>query len=101
LVGVPHNNLCLFQILCGSQQKVYWMSTSSFSLHSTLIGKHAIIGGHEYCCGYTSIGRISHNGEVKIGKINSFALETPYFYFDNNGEEGKGKNRYRILMYKD
>jgi hypothetical protein len=91
----------LFQILCGSQEKVYWMSTSAFYLHSTLIHKHAIIGGHEDFCGYTRIGRISHNGEVKIGKINSFSLEAPYFYFNNNGVEGKVKTSYQILMYKD
>ncbi|KAH0820345.1 hypothetical protein GEV33_002446 [Tenebrio molitor] len=88
-------------ILCGSQEKVYWMSTSAFYLHSTLIHKHAIIGGHEDFCGYTRIGRISHNGEVKIGKINSFSLEAPYFYFNNNGVEGKVKTSYQILMYKD
>jgi hypothetical protein len=101
LVGVPHENSCLFQILCGSQEKVYWMSTNPKNLQLDLIDKHAIIGGHGYCCGSTSIGRINYHGEVKIGKINSYSLDTPYFYFNNNGVEEKVKTSYQILMYKD
>jgi hypothetical protein len=98
--GIKHIDKYV-KILCGSQEKVYWMSTNPKNLQLDLIDKHAIIGGHGYCCGSTSIGRINYHGEVKIGKINSYSLDTPYFYFNNNGVEEKVKTSYQILMYKD
>ncbi|XP_068917934.1 uncharacterized protein [Tenebrio molitor] len=88
------------KILCGPQQKVFWMSSNSSNLHLALIDKHAVIGGHEDGLGYINIGRISHEGEVKIGKINSFSAESAQFYFNDNGLE-RLITSYEILMYND
>jgi hypothetical protein len=89
------------KILCGPQEKVYWMSSKPRNLQLDLIDKHAVIGGHEDGSGYMSIGRINYENEVKIGKINSFLVNGAYRYFNNNGVEGIVKSSYQILMYKD
>jgi hypothetical protein len=89
------------KILCGPQEKVYWMSSNPSRLHSDLVDKHALIGGHEDGWGYTSIGRINRDGEVKIGKLNTCVVHNPPFYFNDNGVERRVSSSYQILMYND
>jgi hypothetical protein len=89
------------KILCGPQEKVYWMSSNPSRLHSDLVDKHALIGGHEDGWGYTSIGRINRDGEVKIGKLNTCVGHNPPFYFNDNGVERRVSSSYQILMYND
>ena len=76
------------------------MPATSKTLHLSLIDKHAVVGGHEDGKGYLGIGRISHGGEVKVGKIITFSAESAYFYFDDNGLE-RLITSYQILMYDD
>ncbi|KAJ3636629.1 hypothetical protein MTP99_000153 [Tenebrio molitor] len=87
------------KILCGPQEKVYWMSSTPSNIHLDLIDKHAVVGGHEDGWGYMSIGRINYQGDIKIGKINTFSIEEPYLYFIGNGKERTVSNSYQILMY--
>ncbi|RZC36411.1 DUF3421 domain containing protein, partial [Asbolus verrucosus] len=59
------------KILCGPQENFYWMPATFSDLHLALVGKHAVIGGHEDGGGQLNVGRISHEGEIKIGKITA------------------------------
>jgi hypothetical protein len=77
------------------------MSSNPSRLHLDLIDKHAVIGGHEDGLGYTSIGRINREGEVKIGKVNTCDVENPPFFFNDNGIERKVTSSFQILMYND
>ncbi|KAJ3629002.1 hypothetical protein MTP99_013429 [Tenebrio molitor] len=89
------------KILCGLQQNVYWMSSDPSNIHSDLIDKEAVVGGHEDDWGYTSIGRINYQGDINIGKINTFSIEEAYLFFINNGTEQEVTTSYEILMYDD
>jgi hypothetical protein len=88
------------KILCGPQDSFYWMSANYSNLHLEVIGKHAVIGGHEHAHGYMNIGRISYGGDIKVGKVTSYWPGKAYFYFVDNGSE-KRVDSYQILMYND
>ncbi|KYB25002.1 hypothetical protein TcasGA2_TC031416 [Tribolium castaneum] len=88
------------KILCGPYENFYWASANSSKLHLQLIGQHAVIGGHEDGHGVINIGRISYEGETKIGKINSFRTETAAFFFNKNQKEAF-VNSYEILLYRE
>jgi hypothetical protein len=77
------------------------MSSNPSIIHLDLIDKHAVVGEHEDGWGYMSIGRINYQGDIKIGKINTFAMEEPYLYFIGNGIEQTVSTSYQILMYND
>jgi hypothetical protein len=65
-----------------------------------LINKHAVLGGHEDGGGILNVGRISHENEVKIGKVTAYSTGNAYFYFSNKGKEER-VNSYEILLYND
>ncbi|RZC33802.1 uncharacterized protein BDFB_010403 [Asbolus verrucosus] len=75
------------KILCGPRENFYWRPVNSSNLHLSLINKRAVVGGHEDGMGQIGIGRVSHEGEIKIGKVNSFSPESAYFYFNDKGTE--------------
>jgi hypothetical protein len=87
------------KILCGPQDNFYWMSTNYNNLQLEVIDKHAVIGGHEDAHGSMNIGRISHGGDIIVGKVTSYWPGKAYFNFVDNGSE-KRVNSYQILMYK-
>jgi hypothetical protein len=87
------------KILCGPQDNFYWMSTNYNNLQLEVIDKHAVIGGHEDAHGSMNIGRISHGGDIIVGKVTSYWPGKAYFYFVDNGSE-KRVDSYQILMYK-
>ncbi|KAJ3636625.1 hypothetical protein MTP99_000150, partial [Tenebrio molitor] len=72
-------------MLCGRQEKVYWMSSNPSIIHLDLIDKHAVVGGHEDGLGLHEHRKNKLPGDIKIGKINTFAVEEPYLYFIGNG----------------
>ncbi|RZC35673.1 DUF3421 domain containing protein [Asbolus verrucosus] len=89
------------KILCGPQENFYWLPANATDLHLSLLDKHAVIGGHNDGYGQINIGRIKHEGETKIGKINSWAVGGAYFYFNNKGKEGVNVKSYEILIYRN
>jgi hypothetical protein len=86
------------KILCGPQENFYWMLANYTNLHLKVIDKHAVIGGHQDADGYMNIGRISHGGDIIVGKISSFWPGKAHFYFIDNGSE-KYVDSYQVLMY--
>ncbi|XP_044263432.1 uncharacterized protein LOC123010533 [Tribolium madens] len=90
----------IIKILCGPQENFYWISVNSSNLHLQLLHQHAVIGGHEDRSGVLNIGRISYEGETKIGKINSFNVGNALFFFNRNQKE-EHVNSYEILLYKE
>ncbi|KYB25466.1 hypothetical protein TcasGA2_TC034236 [Tribolium castaneum] len=88
------------KILCGTQQNLYWMSTTSTSLPTLLLDHVAVIGGNEdgqNGKGTLYVGRIHFNGELKIGKIDTF--NGTFIHFNNNMKE-EHSNSYEILLLK-
>jgi hypothetical protein len=75
------------------------MSANYNNLQLEVIDKHAVIGGHEDAHGSMNIGRISHGGDIIVGKVTSYWPGKAYFNFVDNGSE-KRVNSYQILMYK-
>ena len=92
------NNYTL-QILCGAQQNFYWAQANASHLHVQMIDKRPIIGGHEVG-GILNIGRISYEGDIKIGKVISFRTESALLHFNVKGTE-KGVSSYEILLFND
>ncbi|XP_044262490.1 uncharacterized protein LOC123009958 [Tribolium madens] len=90
----------IIKILCGPQENFYWIPVNSGNLHLQLIDQHAVIGGHEDGHGLINIGRISYEGETKIGKINSFNAGNALFFF-NKYQNEEHINSYEILLYKE
>ena len=64
-----------------------------------MIDKHPIIGGHEVG-GVLYIGRISSEGDIKIGKVCSFLTENALTFFNSRDTE-KSVASYEILMYNE
>ncbi|RZC34220.1 hypothetical protein BDFB_003909 [Asbolus verrucosus] len=85
-------------ILCGSQDDFYWLRANASDLHLTLLEKHAVNGGHIDNYGEISIGRISQEGETKIGIVVSYNVGNAYFIYNNDGVE-KRVPSYEILVY--
>ena len=64
-----------------------------------MIDKRPIIGGHENG-GILYIGRLSYEGNIRIGKIVPFNTEDARFYFNNQGSE-KSVSSYEVLVYNE
>ena len=65
--------------------------------------KVGVIGRHEDGWGVTHIGRISYEGETKIGKVNLFRAGKANFYFHDRGTERDIGDNYlfEVLYYND
>ncbi|RZC33801.1 DUF3421 domain containing protein [Asbolus verrucosus] len=87
------------KILCGPLQNFSWLTVTSSNLHLVLLNKHAVIGGHEDGQGQINIGRISYEGETKIGKVNSFVVGDASFRFADNNDREPVVKSYEILLY--
>ncbi|XP_044271167.1 uncharacterized protein LOC123015484 [Tribolium madens] len=92
----------VIKILCGPEQNLYWASTNSTSVHSLLVNRDAVIGGHEYGKKDSDAHGILHIGknkaQNKIGKIPIFEKD-PQFYFSDNLKESTATT-FEILLYK-
>lgn len=66
-----------------------------------LINKHAVIGGHEDGIGVLSIGRLSFEGEVKIGKVMTAQTEDAPMYFSADKDKERRVNSYEVLVYNE
>lgn len=66
-----------------------------------LINKHAVIGGHEDGIGVLNIGRLSFEGEVKIGKVIAGHAGDSPMYFSANKDKEHQVNSYEVLVYEE
>lgn len=74
-------------MLCGFQHKFSWLETNTSRIKLDLIGKQAVIGGHndDPKVGIVNIGRIYQAGETRIGYVKGEINNEELVYTDNNG----------------
>jgi hypothetical protein len=100
-VTVPGKFLEIFrQILCGPAYNFQWIVTDAKNLHVDLSGKHGVLGGHEDGWGYIHIGRISYQGETKIGRVTAYKIGDAKLSFHDSGVE-KWIDSYEVLHFVD
>jgi hypothetical protein len=88
------------QILCGHGYNFQWIVSDAKNLHVDLSGKHGVLGGHEDGLGYNHIGRISYQGETKIGRVTAYKIGDAKLSFHDRGAE-KCIDYYEVLHFVD
>ncbi|KAJ3645478.1 hypothetical protein Zmor_023128 [Zophobas morio] len=91
----------IVKILCTQHKDNFsWLSTTWTSFHVDTINKHAVVGGYDHVGnkGALNIGRVMHQGILKIGQVASFRVEQVYFYFAHKNRMEKAK-AFEVLIY--
>jgi hypothetical protein len=88
------------QILCGHGYNFQWIVSDAKNLHVNLSGKQGVLGGHEDGLGYIHIGRISYQGETKIGRVTAYKIGDAKLSFHDRGAE-KWIDYYEVLHFVD
>jgi hypothetical protein len=101
--GVRKQNYAI-KILCTKHKNNFgWLSTTSTSFHVDTIEKHVVVGGYNHFGarkGILNIGRVKHQGILKIGPVASHQVENVYFYYVHSNKLEKA-TAYEVLIYDD
>ncbi|RZC38837.1 DUF3421 domain containing protein [Asbolus verrucosus] len=91
----------LIKLLCTQERgRFSWMRTSAKTFHVDMINKHAVVGGYDHVNnkGILNIGRVMHQGILKIGNVAAYDPDTVRLYFPHKDEE-KSSKIYEVLIY--
>ncbi|RZB38913.1 DUF3421 domain containing protein [Asbolus verrucosus] len=91
----------LIKILCTPEIfRFSWLRTNAETFHVDTINKHAVVAGYDHVNnkGVLNLGRVMHQGILKIGNVAAYDPDTVRLYFPHNDVE-KSSKVYEVLMY--
>ncbi|RZC41471.1 uncharacterized protein BDFB_004876 [Asbolus verrucosus] len=91
------------KILCSKHLDQFsWITTTSKTFHLDTTGKHPVVGGFDQVDnnkGMLHVGRLTYQGNIRVGSIAGYALENAMFSFVGGTTEQKA-SMYEVLLYE-
>ncbi|RZB38910.1 hypothetical protein BDFB_008835 [Asbolus verrucosus] len=92
----------LIKILCTlHKERFSWTKINAQTYHVDTIDKHAVIGGYDHRVpnkGVLHIGRVMHDGVLKIGEISAYSTSDVRLFFPHKDVEENTKI-FEVLLY--